>query len=178
MLSVFITPWMKPTFIHCAISAAWRAATRSSSARKRPRRRRRARGRGARSCTRRAAHALEVAARGEELERADADVARRDARQHRAGQHDSRATPARPVATTASARVVGMPSACIASPTSTSRSIGPTAALPSPPRENGVRPEPLNAMSRRRPARSITSPSSIARPSPSCGEKPPNWCPA
>ena len=36
MLSVFITPWMKPTFIHCAISAAWRAATRSSSARKRP----------------------------------------------------------------------------------------------------------------------------------------------
>jgi hypothetical protein len=29
--------------------------------------------------------------------------------------------------------------ACIASPISTSRSIGPTAALPSPPRENGVR---------------------------------------
>ena len=42
-----------------------------------------------------------------------------------------------PVATTASARVVGMPSACIASPISASRSIGPTAALPSPPRENG-----------------------------------------
>ena len=39
----------------------------------------------------------------------------------------------------------------MASPISTSRSIGPTAALPSPPRENGVRPEPLRAMSRRRP---------------------------
>jgi hypothetical protein len=66
----------------------------------------------------------------------------------------------------------------MASPISTSRSIGPTAALPSPPRENGVRPEPLKAMSRRRPWRSITSPSSSARPSPSCGEKPPNWWPA
>ena len=32
-------------------------------------------------------HALGVAARGEELEGADADMARRDARQHRAGQH-------------------------------------------------------------------------------------------
>ena len=30
MLSVFITPWMKPTCIHCAMSAAWRAATRAS----------------------------------------------------------------------------------------------------------------------------------------------------
>ena len=46
--------------------------------------------------------------------------------------------------TTASARVVGMPSACIASPMRYSRSIGPTAALPSPPRENGVRPEPFS----------------------------------
>ena len=71
-----------------------------------------------------------------------------------------------------------MPSACIASLIRYSRSIGPTAALPSPPRENGVRPEPLSAMSRRRPWRSITSPSRIARPSPSCGVKPPNWCPA
>jgi hypothetical protein len=66
----------------------------------------------------------------------------------------------------------------MASPINTSRSIGPTAALPSPPRENGVRPEPFRAMSRRRPARSITSPSNTARPSPSCGEKPPNWWPA
>ena len=43
-----------------------------------------------------------------------------------------------------------------------------------PPRENGVLPEPLSAMSRRTPARSITSPSRTARPSPSWGEKPPN----
>ena len=41
----------------------------------------------------------------------------------------------RPVATTARERVVGMPSACIASLTMNSRSIGPTAARPSPPRE-------------------------------------------
>ena len=34
-----------------------------------------------------------------------------------------------PVAATASARVVGMPSACIASPTSTSRSMGPIGGL-------------------------------------------------
>ena len=32
-----------------------------------------------------------------------------------------------------------------------SRSIGPSGARPSPPRENGVRPEPLRCMSRRRP---------------------------
>ena len=87
MLSVFITPWMKPTFIHCAISAAWRSATCSSRPRKRPRRagqigivaRDRVLGE--------LAHPLDVAARGEELERADADVAGRDAGQHRAGQH-------------------------------------------------------------------------------------------
>ena len=74
-----------------------------------------------------------------------------------------------PVATTASARLVGMPSACIASPMRYSRSIGPTAAFPSPPRANGVRPEPFRCTSRRRPRRSSTSPSSSARPSPSRG---------
>ena len=36
-----------------------------------------------------------------------------------------------------------MPSACIASLMTYSRSIGPTAALPSPPREKGVLPDPL-----------------------------------
>ena len=29
MLSVFITPWMNPTSIHWAISAAWAPTTRS-----------------------------------------------------------------------------------------------------------------------------------------------------
>ena len=33
MLSVFITPWTKPTSIHCATSAAWAATTDSNSAR-------------------------------------------------------------------------------------------------------------------------------------------------
>ena len=41
-----------------------------------------------------------------------------------------------------------MPSACIASLTTYSRSIGPTAAKPSPPRANGVAPEPLRCRSR------------------------------
>ena len=54
-----------------------------------------------------------------------------------------RGRPARPSPTTASARVVGMPSACIASLMTYSRSIGPTAAMPSPPRENGVRTRAL-----------------------------------
>ena len=72
----------------------------------------------------------------------------------------------RPVATTASERVVGMPSACIASLTTYSRSIGPTAARPSPPRANGVRPDPFRCRSRSRPSASTSSPSSSARPSP------------
>ena len=45
-----------------------------------------------------------------------------------------------PVVTAASARVVGMPNAAIASLTTYSRRTGPSAALPSPPREYGVRP--------------------------------------
>ena len=32
MLSVFITPWQKPTACHCAISSAVRRVTASSSA--------------------------------------------------------------------------------------------------------------------------------------------------
>ena len=45
----------------------------------------------------------------------------------------------------------------------------PEAARPSPRREKGVRPEPLSWMSRRTPLRSTTSPSRMARPSPSWG---------
>ncbi len=33
MLSVFITPWQKPTACHCAISRAVRSTTAASSAR-------------------------------------------------------------------------------------------------------------------------------------------------
>ena len=57
-----------------------------------------------------------------------------------------------PVVTAARARVVGMPIAAMASLTRYSRSTGPSAARPSPPRENGVRPAPLSWMSRRRPS--------------------------
>ena len=83
-----------------------------------------------------------------------------------------------PVVTAASDRVVGMPSAAIASLTMYSRSTGPSAARPSPRRENGVGPEPLSWMSRRMPSGPTTSPSRTARPSPSCGTKLPNWWPA
>ena len=93
------------------------------------------------------------------------------------GSTSSRTTGS-PVVTAASARVVGTPSAAIASLTTYSRSTGPSAARPSPPRENGVRPAPLSWMSRRLPSLPTTSPSRIARPSPSCGTKLPNWCPA
>ena len=49
-----------------------------------------------------------------------------------------------PVVTTARLRVVGMPSACIASLMMYSRSMGPSAARPSPRRENGVGPAPFS----------------------------------
>ena len=68
-----------------------------------------------------------------------------------------------PVETAAAhARVVGIPSACIASLTRYSRSTGPKAARPSPRRENGVGPAPFNWTSRQSPLRSTTSPSRIA----------------
>jgi hypothetical protein len=53
-----------------------------------------------------------------------------------------------PVVTAASARVVGTPSAAMASLTMYSRSTGPSAARPSPRREYGVGPAPLSRMSR------------------------------
>src|SRR5580692_11503141 len=48
-----------------------------------------------------------------------------------------------PVVTAARARVVGTPSAAMASLTMYSRKTGPSAALPSPRRENGVGPHHL-----------------------------------
>ena len=137
MLSVFITPWMKPTFIHCAISAACRSATFRSSARKRLR------------CGRERRIVPRDRVLGQSCARCRRRRARRRTRRSRRGcgspprasarrrAERARGSTSSPVAATARARVVGMPSACIASLTSTSRSIGPTAALPSPPRANG-----------------------------------------
>lgn len=75
----------------------------------------------------------------------------------------------------ARARVVGMPRANMASLMRYSRMTGPSADLPSPPLENGVLPEPLSWMSFWLPLLSMTSPRRTALPSPSWGEKPPNW---
>ena len=86
MLSVFITPWMKPTFIHCAIRAGLTLGHGAQQAQER------VRCGGERGVVPRdgvlgqLAQALDVAARGEELERADANVTRRDPRQHRTGK--------------------------------------------------------------------------------------------
>ena len=52
--------------------------------------------------------------------------------------------------------------ACIASPNRYSRNTGPSAALPSPPRENGVGPEPFRWMSRRACDRSKLRPKQCA----------------
>ena len=49
-----------------------------------------------------------------------------------------------PVAATARLRVVGIPSACMASLMMYSRSIGPSEARPSPRRENRVGPAPFS----------------------------------
>ena len=58
-----------------------------------------------------------------------------------------------------------------------SRNMGPSAARPSPRRENGVGPEPLSWMSKRSPRGVSCSPSRMARPSPST-TKLPYWWPA
>ena len=79
-----------------------------------------------------------------------------------------------PVLTAASARVVGTPRAYIASLTIYSRMTGPSPARPSPIREYGVGPEPFSWISQRAPSGPITSPKTLARPSPSCGDQPPN----
>ena len=86
MLSVFMTPWMKPTSSQRAMSAA--------CARDHGFEQRAVGTLGLRSVrivpgddvVGERAHASAIAARGEELEGADADVAGGDAGQHRAGQ--------------------------------------------------------------------------------------------
>src|SRR6478609_1409156 len=176
-LSVLSTPWTKPTSIHCATSRACAATTASKSARY-----------GAcaapasgwcrsiaTSASRRVSSMSPWAAASWKLPTRRWLLATRASTAP--GSTVSRRTP-RPVPTTASARVVGIPRACMASLTTYSRSIGPTAARPSPPRANGVRPEPLRCRSRSPPSRSTSSPRRRALPSPSRGLKPPNWCPA
>mmetsp|Transcript_25905 Transcript_25905/g.60459 ORF Transcript_25905/g.60459 Transcript_25905/m.60459 type:complete len:217 (-) Transcript_25905:87-737(-) len=69
-------------------------------------------------------------------------------------------------ATSERARVVGTPSASIASETRNSRTDERRTARPSPPREKGVVPPPLSCSSHRAPADVSTSPSEMARPSP------------
>ena len=153
MLSVFITPWMNPTSIHCATSDAWRVDDPLEEREVRVRPPRPPAGGGARSRSRRAAARASGSPRAAAYWNVPTRMWLAATRASTApGSTVSRRTSS-PVATTASARVVGMPSACIASPMTYSRSIGPTAALPSPPRANGVRPEPFRCRSRRSPVR-------------------------
>ena len=89
-------------------------------------------------------HGLGIAARGEILEGSDPDVAGGDAGQDSAGQRRLAQARSRRSITAASERVVGIPSAAIASLTMYSRKTGPSAARPSPRRENGVGPDPFS----------------------------------
>ena len=91
-------------------------------------------------------HSVCVAPRSEILKGAHAQMARRHPGQHGPRQ-DVFAQTCSPVVTAARARVVGTPSAAMASLTMYSRKTGPSAALPSPRREKGVGPEPLSWMS-------------------------------
>ena len=165
MLSVFITPWMKPTFIHCAISAPAAAPPRSRLQERRSGIRR-ARGRGARWRSRPGGAG------------AGSPRRRRTGRCRHAGGWPPRASAPRAgqrVAVTAaggrhrqSARVVGMPSACMARPPAPQAS-----ARPRPCRRRRARHRAARALEGDvagagvlgRPARPAA-----ARPSPSCGE--------
>ena len=73
---------------------------------------------------------------------------------------------------TAKEREEGMYKACIASDIKYSRSMGPSTARPSPPRENGVLPEPFSWISHLFPSELICSPIKIALPSPSIARLP------
>ena len=122
-------------------------------------------------------HPLHIAAGGEILEGADAEVAGGDAGQHGAGERGfaphrlaGRHRGQRPGGRHAERRH-RLADQVFAQHRAERR---PAVAL----RENGVGPEPFSWMSRRRPSRPTTSPSRMARPSPSCGTKWPNWCPA
>jgi hypothetical protein len=90
MLSVFITPWMKPTFIHCAISARLAPATRFAAGQVAAFARRPGRvvaGDGVVGQRRSASNSPRAA---KILEGAHAQMAGGHARQHRAGQGVSR----------------------------------------------------------------------------------------
>ena len=84
-------------------------------------------------------------------------------------------TTSSPVVTKLKARVVGMPRWCMASLQTNSRSDERNTARPSARREYGVGPAPLSWSSSRLPDDVTTSPSDMARPSPSCPAQLPNW---
>ena len=180
-LSVFMTPWMKPTLIHCATSADCTSTTCSSTA---------IAGSSVPTCCGRWRSRVNASSRRivssrrsgrSEWATTSTVPTRRWEEATRARTPAAGVPPSRqirsPVATTASARLVGMPSPAMASPRRSSRRAADRVARPSPPLEKGVRPDPFSAMSLR-PTEVCASPRRTARPSPSTGEKPPNWCPA
>ena len=124
------------------------------------------------------AQRLGIAPRGEDTGTCRRGCGSRPRASGRRRAASSRVAPARRSSPRPARAWSGTPSAAMASLTMYSRSTGPSAARPSPPREKGVGPEPLSWMSRRTPSGPTTSPSRMARPSPSCGTKWPNWCPA
>ena len=87
MLSVFITPWMNPTSIQRATSDAWASTTGFEEREVRVLRVDDVRVVAGDRVVGEAPHERRIVARGCVLERADAEMARRDPGEHRAGQH-------------------------------------------------------------------------------------------
>ena len=87
MLSVFMTPWMNPTSIHCVDERRLRVDHALEEGEVRVLRLRRVRVVAADRVVREPAHELRPPGHRRVLERADADVARGDAREHGTGQH-------------------------------------------------------------------------------------------
>ena len=148
MLSVFITPWQKPTACHCAIS---RAVRRATSSQQRQQRQRRVAALGIEAVD----HAVDQPAqRGhvvgrvrEVLEVAEAQEAGRHARHDGRGL-DRFAAHRQRRADDGTARAwSGCPGACIASEHRNSRIDERSTARPSPMREYGVSPLPLSWIS-------------------------------
>ena len=132
VLSVFITPCTKPTPSQRATRSAWASHDAIEQRQRVVAGARRVGVMPFEARTRQGSSGFPVAARGKELERADTKVTRGHTGEHRPGKRPAPEAPARPVVTAASARVVGTPSAAIASLTMYSRSTGPRAARPSP----------------------------------------------
>ncbi len=177
MLSVFMTPWQKPTDCHSAIRLAVRSATAlthatifscSSKVVSAGKYRCTVSWNSARSCS-----GLPWWAKCSKCPKRKKEGATRvtTAAVSKLSRRTGVEAPTR-----AKAREVGIPNPCIASLQRYSRMLLRNTARPSPIREKGVGPAPLSCISKP-PIACGYWPRCSARPSPSCPAHTPNWCP-